>query len=484
VYYHRQRRYDAYSDTSFGESATVRRLRRIRRDSGIKAKEPMKRFFILFEFKSAFASAVVATIVFACSSSPGESTIILPDGSIIADAQTNTASNAGNADATSPDVGYGGVGGGSGGVGGGLSESAGTSGASANTTVADSGGQGGSTGSAGSDATLEQDSGGIEAGTNPNSCAPAASSLVGWASVEGNGVTTTTGGDGGPTISVGDISALQNAVKGTEKQVIEINSSLEGVVSIGSNKTLVGCPGAQLKGHISLNKSANVIIRNLVMVGYNCSDSPADCSKGDDTITVQGGAHHLWFDHDDISDGSDGNLDMTHAVDYVTVSWTKFHYSGRRTDAAGTPAAHQFSNLVGHSDDNASEDVGHLRITFHHNWWADNVVERMPRVRFGQVHIFNNLYTASGNDYCIGVGVGANILTENNVFIGVKTPIETTSYSDSASIIRSIDNVYTLTSGDPPLDRRAESVFAPPYPYLPENTSVLEAAIRAGAGPQ
>jgi pectate lyase len=320
-------------------------------------------------------------------------------------------------------------------------------------------------------------------GSSGDACAPGPSPLLGWASVSGNSVTTTTGGDGGAKVSVSDLTALTNAVKGTDKQIIEISGSITGSIAIGSNKTLVGCSGAQFKGHISMNGSANVIVRNLKIVGNNCTDNPSDCSGGEDAITVQSSAHHIWFDHDDISDGSDGNLDLTHASDYVTISWTKFHYSGRRTDPAGAAGGHQFSNLIGHSDSNSSEDTGHLRITFHHDWWADNVVERMPRVRFGQVHIVNNLYTASGNDYCIGVGFGANILTENNIFIGVAVPINTTSYSDSASVIHSTGNIYTGTTGAAPADLRASSVFTPGYTYTPDSTTGLEAAIRSGAGP-
>ena len=122
-------------------------------------------------------------------------------------------------------------------------------------------------------------------------------------------------------------------------------------------------------------------------------------------------------------------------------------------------------------------------MTFHHDWWADNAVERMPRVRFGQVHLFDNLYTASGNDYCIGIGVGANVLAENNVFIGVKTPINTTSYSDAASVVHSAGNVYMGTSGDTPADLRGSSVFKPPYNYTLEATSGLQAAVQSSAGP-
>ncbi|HEX4341113.1 MAG TPA: hypothetical protein VH062_34630 [Polyangiaceae bacterium] len=361
---------------------------------------------------------------------------------------------------------------------GGTSSSGGSSAGGASSSGGASSGGSNSAGGA----TSSGGSNGAGGSSGDCSTAPAPSPLVGWASVSGNGVSTTTGGAGGPTSTVTSLSDLTAAVKGTDAKIIQIKGNISGDVTIGSNKTLIGLCGAKLTGYVSLNKSVNVIVRNLTIVGKNCSDSKSDCSAGDDAITVQGAAHHLWFDHDDISDGSDGNLDMTHASDFITISWTKFHYSGRRTDAAGASGGHQFSNLIGHSDDNASEDTGHLRITFHHSWWADNVVERMPRARFGQVHLFDNLYTATGNDYCIGVGNGASIRADNNVFIGVADPIK--SYStDGTGVIKSTGNVYTNTTGSS-ADVGTGTVFTPPYTATLDPTTGLEAAIRSGAGPK
>ena len=156
--------------------------------------------------------------------------------------------------------------------------------------------------------------------------------LVGWASVAGMNVTTTTGGAGGPTVKVSSLSDLNTNARGTAARIIEITGTIAGNVTVGSNKTLVGMCGAEVHGHIQMTGSANVIVRNLTVVGYNCTDNPSDCSGGADAVTVEREAHHLWFEHDDISDGSDGNLDITHASDFITISWTKFHYSGRRTD--------------------------------------------------------------------------------------------------------------------------------------------------------
>jgi pectate lyase len=269
----------------------------------------------------------------------------------------------------------------------------------------------------------------------------------------------------------------------------------QGTATIGSNKTIIGCSGSgTLKGHVELKGSSNVILRNLNIVGYNCAPPDVDtstggqCQNGQDAVTIEGGSHHIWFDHDAISDGSDGNLDITHGSDFVTVSYTKLFYSSQRKDPNDTGASgHRFSNLVGGSDSNGAEDAGHLNVTWHHDWWGQYVVERQPRVRFGQNHLFNNLWTSSGDDYCIGVGVGASILDENNAFVGVKTPIDTKSYVDAsiaASAAKSTGNLYSSTSGAAPADLSPGSVFTPPYSYTLEAASAVQADVQANAGPK
>ena len=383
---------------------------------------------------------------------------------------------------------------------------AGSSGGGSSGLGGSAGGAAGSGGAAGTrDAGVTGSSGNRDAGSTPTggtggtagNCAtpPDPSPLVGWATASGS---TTGGGNATPT-TVTTLAALQSAVKGTTPAVIYVKGVLApGAVAIGSNKTIVGLCGVEIHGHIGMSKSSNVILRNIKIVGYAVGDCSLDpsyssatgCSSGDDAISIQGQSDHIWLDHDDISDGTDGNLDITHACDFITISWTKFHYSSARTDPTGSDSTgangHRFSNLVGHSDSNGSEDTGHLTITWHHNWWADYVVERQPRVRFGRVHVFNNLYTSVGDNYCIGVGVGANLRTENNVFVGVKTPINTISYSDATSAISSSDNLYSGTSGDAPADLKASSVFDPAsvYTYTLDDTGGLQAAIESGAGPK
>ena len=105
----------------------------------------------------------------------------------------------------------------------------------------------------------------------------------------------------------------------------------------------------------------------------------------------------------------DGLVDITNASDRVTVSWNRF-------------LDHDKTMLIG-SSDNAPADVGRLRVTLHHNLF-DNVGQRAPRVRYGQVHVYNNYYVIPHPDvhgYSWGVGVqllpvSSGIFAENNFF--------------------------------------------------------------------
>ncbi len=325
-------------------------------------------------------------------------------------------------------------------------------------------------------------SAGMEGENPPPPPPPDDASPTGWASVDALGQNGTTGGDGGDLVEVSTTAELLSAIAGTAPRVVRVNGSVgDGErISIGSNKTVEGATGAEIHGAVRIDESFNVILRNLKVVGNDCADAQGtnggvpDCSSGSDAVTIRSGAHHVWVDHCDISDGSDGNLDITEQSDYVTVSWSKFWYSHERD------GGHHFSNLIGGSD-SATGDMGHLRVTFHHDWWADRAHERMPRVRYGLVHLFNNLYTASGNNYCVGIGWNANVLTENNVFIGVSDPIDTTDYSNAESVASSRGNLYLSVSGS--TADVGSGVFTPPYPYELDGTSGLEDRLRAGVGP-
>ncbi|MEW2809681.1 polysaccharide lyase family 1 protein [Streptomyces massasporeus] len=201
------------------------------------------------------------------------------------------------------------------------------------------------------------------------------------------------------------------------------------VLPVGSNTTIVGLgDSAVLKGaSLQVRNADNVIIRNLdVRDAYDCFPvwQPNTGGLGDwktayDNIWLTG-ATHVWVDHVTLSDKGhpdakeptyfarnylrhDGLLDITGGSDLVTVSWSRF-------------AGHDKAMLIGNSD-TATSDRGRLRVTLHHNAF-ESVVQRAPRVRFGQVHVYNNRYDITGDDhrYSLGVSTESRIHAENNAF--------------------------------------------------------------------
>jgi pectate lyase len=296
--------------------------------------------------------------------------------------------------------------------------------------------------------------------------------MIGWAT-QGSG---TTGGGNATPVVVTTAQEFSSSIAGNDARVIHLNGNIQGGFNVGSNKTIVGICGAEIHGNVAFSGVSNVIFRNIKVVGNNCSDSPSDCSGGADAIGLTNGTHHVFIDHVDVSDGSDGNLDVVGGSDFVTISWTKFSYSSRRTDPDAGASGHRFSNLIGSSDTD-ERDPGKLNVTYHHSWWADNVDQRMPRTRRGKIHVFNNLYTASGNSYCTNAGQDAVLRVENNVYIGVNRPIDVSNNGNMLAQGNDFQNVTgtTMASG---------SGFEPPYDFTLDPTSGLEAAIRNGAGPQ
>ena len=126
--------------------------------------------------------------------------------------------------------------------------------------------------------------------------------------------------------------------------------------------------------------------------------------------------------------------------------------------------------------------MGHLRVTWHHDWWGANVHEREPRVRFGEIHLYNNLWTSVSNSYCIGLGVGASILTESNVFRGVNIPFNITSYADDTSVLEARSNLFEGVTGN--TVGVGGAAFVPPYDYTVEDPVYRRGGDHRAVGPQ
>lgn len=269
--------------------------------------------------------------------------------------------------------------------------------------------------------------------------------IAGWA-VSGN----TTGGAGYGEVTVDNTSDLKSYAKAGNKVIYVKPGTYAGQIDVGSNVTLYGYPGAIItqphgQSAIKVSGVSNVIIRNFIVKGIGAVDIDAN-----DCVQINSGASKIWIDHLDVYDGQDGNLDIVNASDYVTISWTKFSYTSASSD-------HQFSNLIGNSDSKTT-DSGHLRVTLHHNWWADGVKERMPRVRFGRVHVANNLFETKTSSSCVRAGYKADLRVENNVFIGVKKPIDL--YEGDYTAVSVSGNYFEGTTGNTSGNKTA---FTPSY---------------------
>lgn len=247
----------------------------------------------------------------------------------------------------------------------------------------------------------------------------------------------TTGGAGGTSVTVSTVSELQSAFKTSGKLTIYIKGAIKFTSMIRmerqSDKTILGLPGSYLyseerttassTGILYFKNCSNVIIRNVTFKSAGAYDI-----DGNDNLCFEN-CQNMWVDHCDFQDGVDGNFDCKKQSDNLCVSWCKFHYlKSPMAGGSGGAGDHRFTNLWGASD-SYTDDRGKLRTTFVCCWWGEGCKERMPRVRFGQVHLVNCLWNSSVTNYCVAAGQEAQVYVEKGAFIGVKNPI--TDYDNS-----------------------------------------------------
>lgn len=298
----------------------------------------------------------------------------------------------------------------------------------------------------------------------------------GWASMNGG----TTGGEGGPTVTVTNAADLLMYIQDTTPgpYIVQVMGTItiasDSGILISRNKTLRGLgTDATIIGNIKFkNRDGNIIIENLNITNP-CTSSVCD------GVSVKQELYNIFITRCTIHDTGDGALDISNTTDYVTVSWCKFYYSNP------APAEdHRFACLVG-SSDGQTEDRGKLRVTYHHNWWANRVKERMPRVRFGQVHVYNNYYSnLELGGYCIGVGVEANLRVESNYFNTVPNPWADyfTGAGAAGHIGWNDGNIFYNCSIPTWAPNEYSTIFTPPYAYTLDDASAVPAIVQAYAG--
>ncbi|XVS68026.1 pectate lyase family protein [Actinosynnema sp. CA-299493] len=304
----------------------------------------------------------------------------------------------------------------------------------------------------------------------------AATTADGFASVNALGQNGTTGGAGGAVVTAATTAQLLDYIARPEPLVVQVKGTItlptgttDGMHRVASDKTIIGLGGdAKLVGggltigvpvdddvtSPPANAVHNIIIRNLAITGAT-----------DDLINVQMFSHHIWIDHNDFSNGDDGAVDIKRGSDYVTVSWNRFH-------------DHDKTLLLGHDDDNGAQDIGRLRVTYHHNYF-DGSDQRNPRVRFGEsVHVYNNYYR--DNSYGVASAMNAGVVLEGNYFFSVNNPGRVDFSGDLGRIVAR-DNILVECNHE--IELRG-SVVEPRtyYSYSLNRAAEVPTVVPAGAG--
>lgn len=292
----------------------------------------------------------------------------------------------------------------------------------------------------------------------------------------------TVGGASGEVVVVTNQADLTYYAGQTVPLVIRIATNIvatpgSAAVKVTSDKTIEGMSaGAGLTGlGLWVNEASNVIIRQLVI--QKVPHDQGDC------VTIQH-SNHVWVDHCDFfsdrlqpSDAGvyDDLVDVVHASDAVTISWNNLHDNWH-------------PSLVGHtaSDAGAAEDTGHLTVTYHHNYFHE-AGSYNPRVRFGTVHVYNNVLRNIDNG--IESQMNALVLIEGNVFADVRIPI-TTTYEDpiQGKVAVATTNRFLPDSGQSDID--ASVAWDPQhqlpvgYAYVADSVDVVAPQVMKCAGPR
>jgi len=276
-----------------------------------------------------------------------------------------------------------------------------------------------------------------------------------------------------------------------------------GVVRIPSNTTLLGvAPGAGfVNASLMVAGVEQVIVRHL-SIRNPCDIEPRwdpnDGARGNwnsafDAISVRD-ARHVWIDHNSFTDAPetddrapivngkarqchDGALDITQGADLVSVTYNHF-------------AQHEKNMLIG-AGDRFTGDQGRLRITLKGNLFED-VAERSPRVRYGQVHLFNNYYVGDRDralyrhGYSIGAAHASRLISDANAFEVKGATSCSQLVHDPASSPGVFNDSGSLLNGQPlaRCPHGGDAGWRVPYSYAALPAQSVPQHVRANAGPR
>lgn len=259
-------------------------------------------------------------------------------------------------------------------------------------------------------------------------------------------------------------TADESGVYAAARSKLSSNYGNKIKVKVPSNTTIIGLDSdcGFKGGSVQIVGATNVVIRNLVV--QDAFDPFPQIQDGDgfnaewDAIVVQGSSY-VWIDHCTLQDKiavTDDDFDHVKLSDNVEKKYQVFDglIDVKGNSSGSVPsdfvtisyckiANHDKVGIIGHSDSSDAYDANHLTVTLHNNYYL-NCTQRLPRVRFGHVHVFNNYYQNDGegrsNSYCFGVGKNAYIYAEKNYFGDKINYVATMMSSSKPGYITLVDN--------------------------------------------
>ena len=296
--------------------------------------------------------------------------------------------------------------------------------------------------------------------------------LIGYAAVQDDAGTPylLNGGSLGPTVAATTFDELKTYLGSPNPYVVTVSGLIQGAdsIDITSNKTLLGMGSdAHLQGiELQVNGGRNVIIRNIAVTHVVAEGA----GTANDAIVLSG-AMNVWIDHCDLysdlthdKDYYDGLLEIKNGASFVTVSRCHIH-------------DHYKVSLISSGDEQVGDTV--IRATYHHNYFH-NVGSRLPSIRFGKAHVFNNYYANVPDGSGVNSRMGAVVRVEGNYFQSVENPIcfldsTKTGYWDVGA-----GNTFVSCTGSQPTT--STGMLTPPYTYTLDPVDGVPTAVPAAAG--
>jgi pectate lyase len=289
----------------------------------------------------------------------------------------------------------------------------------------------------------------------------------GFASLPGNGLDGTTGGQAGRHVSASSLGELKAFAASEEPLVIFLKGSITAQdyvkIPVASNKSFIGTgAGVELvNAGFKLINVSNVIFRNFtVRDSYIPGDWDGKRPDNDRDGIQLDTSHHIWVDHMKFERMGDGMIDTRKDSDYLTYSWNVFADNNKALGVGWT------SNAV-------------TKMTIHHNWIRNTVQRNFSLDNTAAAHVYNNYLQDIGQYGMMGRNA-AKVVLEGNYFTAVADPVVA---KDPATEIVNRDNIFDATRG------RKDNVgtaFDPTqsYAYTKDSAANVPGVVTSSAGPR